>query len=147
MAGCVHYGLGCFPVHKTEPRRIKSTYCRVRLEKVRTELQSWPSCRLGIQYFCWLLSRTKNFTASDPRDKIYGCLGLLQQEVCDSILPDYRKSTVTVYLDTTKQNQADNHTTNNNDNTKNNPERKTDPNKEPDFADQETASSRNPRFM
>jgi len=147
MAGCVHYGLGCFPVHKTEPRRIKSTYCRVRLEKVRTELQSWPSCRLGIQYFCWLLSRTKNFTASDPRDKIYGCLGLLQQEVCDSILPDYRKSTVTVYLDTTKQILAGNHSTFFFDFSLYSPGRKSGPSWVPDFADQETASSRNPRFM
>ena len=50
-----------------------------------------------IEVFCL----TSECDASDPRDKIYGLIGLLPEKFARDIKPDYRKSVTEVYKDAT----------------------------------------------
>jgi hypothetical protein len=49
-----------------------------------------------------LLQHTKAFQATDPRDKIYGCLGLLTMGERETLRPDYQKPAGLLYLEVTK---------------------------------------------
>lgn len=53
-----------------------------------------------------LMATSGKFKATDPRDKIFGLLGLAleteQQTCCEALRPDYRRSTAQVYRDLAK---------------------------------------------
>jgi hypothetical protein len=54
---------------------------------------------MGLAY---ILILTKDFYTTDPRDKIYGCLGLLSMREPEAIKPDYQKPTELLFLEVTK---------------------------------------------
>jgi hypothetical protein len=56
----------------------------------------------GLGSLNYVLCLTKEFEATDPRDKIYGCIGLLEKSLVEHVRPDYRKSAKEVYLDVAK---------------------------------------------
>ena len=140
MTGCVNSGLDLLNDDSTE--RTKGIFYRWLLHHVRAEVQSSSSKRS--KSLCDMLRDTKDFEASDPRDKIYGCLGLLEDEICSSLQPDYGIPTERVYLAATK------HILKN----ESSPffstfsfyslSRRSRPSWVPNFADQRTASPRNP---
>jgi hypothetical protein len=49
-----------------------------------------------------LLGLTKAFKSTDPRDKIYGCLGLLSMMEREIMKPDYQKPRELVFLEAAK---------------------------------------------
>ncbi|KAH8596691.1 heterokaryon incompatibility protein-domain-containing protein [Bisporella sp. PMI_857] len=49
-----------------------------------------------------LLDFTKDFHATDPRDKVYGCLGLVSKVEREAVSPEYQKPTQQLYLEVTK---------------------------------------------
>lgn len=49
-----------------------------------------------------ILRHTKEFHVTDPRDKIYGCIGLLSMSERETIKPDYQKPIELVFLEATK---------------------------------------------
>ena len=49
-----------------------------------------------------ILRYTKDFHSTDPRDKIYGSLGLLSMSERETMKPDYQKPTELVFLEATQ---------------------------------------------
>ena len=63
--------------------------------------QSVQAGRANPQFMC-MLDLGRKSLATDPRDKIYGLLGLMPAPVSDQIFPDYRASLAKVFTDFAK---------------------------------------------
>jgi hypothetical protein len=100
MKGCIDTGLSNTVWRdQIDPKRMSQWS---RLYDLRQRIQS----RIELQNSAEeteslnkLLICTKDFDATDPRDKIYGCLGLLTEAEREAMNPKYQKSTQLVYID------------------------------------------------
>jgi hypothetical protein len=96
MHGCLNGGSDI--VGKNEPAYLqKAAFYMHTLREIRRDVQSSSSKR--ITTLSQALTMTKDFEASDPRDKVYGCLGLLPESVSDKIQPDYYRPVDNVYIE------------------------------------------------
>ena len=81
----------------------KNIYRLIQFSRLR-ELRGSLSLELHIRVLppSHLLTYTKDFHATDPRDKVYGCIGLLAEFIRKAIRLDYQKSVERVYYNIAK---------------------------------------------
>lgn len=131
--------------------RVERMIQREFLHQMR---QQYP-CRFGSRAckaslsLAQTLAYTKDFHVTDPRDKIYGCLGMLSLRERELIKPDYQKATELVFLEVTKYllESGNNFFSHNSVFTSGETFTKASPSWVPDFTAQESQSSHNPSFM
>ena len=58
--------------------------------------------KLNASQLVGLMGMTRIRQVTEPRDKVYGLLGLLSPELAQHLVPDYKKDVTSVYLSTAK---------------------------------------------
>jgi hypothetical protein len=103
---CVPWGIfikGCDAVgFKTGVSWRTKAESKIKFQiQALSELRASRSGTLGSS-LAYALSYTKDFRVTDPRDTIYGCLGLLHTSERGTMRPDYQKPTELLFLEATK---------------------------------------------
>jgi hypothetical protein len=86
---------------KTDSPYLQTDYQRIRMLQGILGFDSLPAIRAQRYSLLFLLNQFSHHDATDPKDKVYGLLGLAQDVL--TISPDYKKSVRKVYMDAARK--------------------------------------------